>query len=247
MVPPIHLGAWSMALMLWLPFELLLLLLRRHNSCFRSSTEFVCNDKIFFGNTCLDFSNSVTHLGHRISHNLKDKEDILRAIKDLNRKANSVLYTFSFIDIFTLCFLIKTYCLSLYGCTLWSLSSVSLKLLQTSINKVFRRVWCLPRCSHTSIVLSIANMDFVHNCIQKRSNKFLSSCLASKVLLVKLIFSDCSQLAYTQVGYNVMYNQSHAKFFSVFDVYAADIIRSYRLYYGFLSPFEDYISFLSSS
>ena len=27
MVPPIHLGAWSMALMLWLPFELLLLLL----------------------------------------------------------------------------------------------------------------------------------------------------------------------------------------------------------------------------
>ena len=26
MVPPIHLGAWSMALMLWLPFELLLLL-----------------------------------------------------------------------------------------------------------------------------------------------------------------------------------------------------------------------------
>ena len=26
MVPPIYLGAWSMALMLWLPFELLLLL-----------------------------------------------------------------------------------------------------------------------------------------------------------------------------------------------------------------------------
>ena len=25
MAPPIHLGVWSMALMLWLPFELLLL------------------------------------------------------------------------------------------------------------------------------------------------------------------------------------------------------------------------------
>ena len=127
----------------------------------------------------------------------------------------------------------------LYGCTLWSLSSASLKLLQTSINKVFRRVWCLPRRSHTSIVLS---MDFVHNCIQRRFNKYLSSCLTSKVLLVKLIYSDCSQLAYTPVGYNVMYGQSHAKFFSVFDVCAADIIRSYRLYYGFLSPFEDYMS-----
>ena len=29
MAPPIHLGAWSMALVLWLPFELLLLLLSR--------------------------------------------------------------------------------------------------------------------------------------------------------------------------------------------------------------------------
>ena len=27
MAPPFHLGAWSMALMLWLPFELLLLLI----------------------------------------------------------------------------------------------------------------------------------------------------------------------------------------------------------------------------
>ena len=31
MAPPIHLGAWSMALMLWLPFELLLL--QTCNSC----------------------------------------------------------------------------------------------------------------------------------------------------------------------------------------------------------------------
>ena len=62
-------------------------------------------------------SNSVTHLGRWVSYNLKDKEDILRAINDLNCKANSVLYTFSYTDMSTLCFLIKTYCLSLYGCT----------------------------------------------------------------------------------------------------------------------------------
>ena len=30
MVPPIHLGAWSMALMLWLPFELLLYAYAHH-------------------------------------------------------------------------------------------------------------------------------------------------------------------------------------------------------------------------
>ena len=33
MVPPIHLGAWSMALMLWLPFELLLLSAKWRGMC----------------------------------------------------------------------------------------------------------------------------------------------------------------------------------------------------------------------
>ena len=37
MVPPIHLGAWSMALMLWLPFELLLLLFNLAAVCVSSN------------------------------------------------------------------------------------------------------------------------------------------------------------------------------------------------------------------
>ena len=37
MVPPIHLGAWSMALMLWLPFELLLLCRYRCDSMYTVS------------------------------------------------------------------------------------------------------------------------------------------------------------------------------------------------------------------
>ena len=37
MVPPIHLGAWSMALMLWLPFELLLVETENSNTyCVRT-------------------------------------------------------------------------------------------------------------------------------------------------------------------------------------------------------------------
>ena len=43
MAPPIHLGAWSMALMLWLPFELLLLLCLNYVWCvrFKESDAFV--------------------------------------------------------------------------------------------------------------------------------------------------------------------------------------------------------------
>ena len=43
MAPPIHLGAWSMALMLWLPFELLLLF------CVVSCCQCVCLSVMRFG------------------------------------------------------------------------------------------------------------------------------------------------------------------------------------------------------
>ena len=42
-------------------------------------------------NVQLQFSDSMTHLGHLLSYNLNDKDDIIRVVKDLNRKANSLL------------------------------------------------------------------------------------------------------------------------------------------------------------
>ena len=45
------------------------------------------------------------------------------------------------------------YCLPLYGCTLWSLSPSYVKSLQVLIiNGILRKIWHLPRTSHTSIL-----------------------------------------------------------------------------------------------
>ena len=40
------------------------------------------------------------HLGHILQYNINDEVDIIRATKDLLRKANYILYTFSFADPF---------------------------------------------------------------------------------------------------------------------------------------------------
>ena len=40
------------------------------------------------------------HLGHILQYNLNDEADIIRATKDLLRKANYILCTFSFADPF---------------------------------------------------------------------------------------------------------------------------------------------------
>ena len=54
----------------------------------------------------LTYSDEVIHLGHVLSFDLNDGPDILRVLKDLNRKANCVLCTFHFADCYIKCFLI---------------------------------------------------------------------------------------------------------------------------------------------
>ena len=104
----------------------------------------------------ITFSDQVQHLGHNIlSHNLSDTADILRVLKDMNRKANYILH---FADPFVKSFLIHAYCLALYGCLLWSLSSKSIKLIEVAFNKILRKVWKLPCHSHTNIVHSVAHI-----------------------------------------------------------------------------------------
>ena len=67
--------------------------------CFRTHQTHSCTANIVFNNTILKFQEEVTHLGHILSYDLDDKKDILRAIKDINRKANSILCILSMLQI----------------------------------------------------------------------------------------------------------------------------------------------------
>ena len=65
--------------------------------CFRSPSTRPCSATILFNNKQLHL---VTHLGHILTSNLNNKQDTIRVIKDMNRKANSILCTFSSADPF---------------------------------------------------------------------------------------------------------------------------------------------------
>ena len=93
--------------------------------CFRLCKFGKFPPSIFFNNTKLEFLDEVMHLGHILTYN---KQDIVRVVKDMNRKANSVLCKFSALDPFVKCYLIKTYCL-------WSLSSPSIRIAEIALNR----------------------------------------------------------------------------------------------------------------
>ena len=121
--------------------------------CFRSQSTRPCSATISFNGTVLCYLDYVTHLGHIITWDLSDHMDIICVIRDMNRKVNSILCTFGSVDPFIKCFLVKSFCLSLYGCTLWKISTSSLKLIEISLNKLLRKVWNLPYNSRRRILL----------------------------------------------------------------------------------------------
>ena len=56
--------------------------------CFRKYAHEPLHPNILFNGISLQYSDKVLHLGHLLSFDLNDKDDIIRATKDVNRKAD---------------------------------------------------------------------------------------------------------------------------------------------------------------
>ena len=212
--------------------------------CFRKSKSIKSLPVIHFQNTQLKYKDEVKHLGHILHYNLDDSPDITRAIKDLNKKANSVLCLFHLADPVVKTYLIKMYCLSLYGCPLWSLSSKSLNCLQIELNKILRKVWNLPLRAHSSVVHCIARVPSVKNIILSRFDRFLSSISQLTSPIVSLIFDQVAVLPYNFLGYNNLYGETYFTMYSSLDQDISSFIRSIRVKHGTVSPFENLITHL---
>ena len=102
--------------------------------CFHCPSVYQITADIYPNNIKLSFVSHVKHLGHILSSNLDDTLDIQRAVKDLNSKANNLLCTFYSLDPLIKTFLLRSYCLSLYGCCLWSLNLSSINVIEIALN-----------------------------------------------------------------------------------------------------------------
>ena len=67
--------------------------------------------------------------------------DIVFKSQYLLKKANLLFCKFKFCNRHTLTFLFRSYCLSLYGCSLWRLDFPSMNLIEVASNKILRRTY----------------------------------------------------------------------------------------------------------
>lgn len=94
----------------------------------RTADSFCMDSSIHFSflGQRLYFSKSVIHLGHILTNDLSDSEDIASIKKDLCKKANCLLHIFSSCNPDIKTKLFRSFCLSLYGSALWNASSSEL-------------------------------------------------------------------------------------------------------------------------
>ena len=202
---------------------------------------------ILFNNICLTYSDQVLHLGHILTNGLDDTADILRATREINIKANFLLHTLHSTDVLTKTFLFKSYCLPLYGCSLWSLGSPSIKTIDVALNKILRKVWKLPSRSHTGVVHCVARVSTISNILFQRFHSLLSKASSSSSTLIRTIFRDSTFHPFSFAGYNFCCGHHHLREYTTAEINKGLLIRSIRNMYGLSSPFESVILFCSLS
>ena len=122
--------------------KLLLCSPRRRN---KLSSQFMSRDcMLSIGGNPIEQVHSFSHLGHIITADLNDREDILYRRNSFIGQVNNMLCFFSKLDSTVRSMLFSTYCSSRYGCELWSLDNSCVNEFGTAWRKAVRRVLKLP-------------------------------------------------------------------------------------------------------
>ena len=200
---------------------------------------------IYFNGTQLSYSDKAIHLGHILTSTLDDTADIMRVVKDINRKINSLLCLSHFADPHVKTFLLQSYCLALYGSCLWSLNAPSINPIEVALNKVLRKIWHLPPRSHTAVVHCVAQVPSISSTLYHQSQSFLLRALSSSSPLIRTIFSESVCLINFFTGYNFRYGHTHVRTFRDDQFNTGNAIRLIQSTFGLFSPFESYIISIS--
>ena len=183
-----------------------------------------------FGGQSLTLVDRASHLGHILRSDLSDTDDILRVQTDMCRRANCLLSTFSATNPAVKTLLFRTFCLSLYGSSLWSLASPGLHSLEVTFNNILRKIWKLPRNCHTSILHCVSRLQSLHNVVIQRSKMLCLKARATGFPLIRDIFIEAPILSYTSFGLNILNQKKFKRTYNDEAIACANFIRDVQLF-----------------
>ena len=81
----------------------------------------------------------------------------------------------------------KAYCSSYYGCELWDLSCKAVDDFRIKWRKGLKRVWGLPRVTHSFLLAPLCAMIPTMDELCRRSCSFINACLSSDCFLISFV------------------------------------------------------------
>ena len=193
--------------------------------CFHSSPGVKFDAKFFSLGHLLQFSDSVTYLGHVLHGSLDDSPDIKRATLEMCKKANIIPST---CDPQVKTVLFASHCLSLYGGALWDILCSQLGSLEVAFNNILRRIWRLLRNCHTRILHKVAHLDSIFNRLISLSDCFSRKICESNSSLLHDTFILFYNSEFTPIGHNRYSAHKHQKLYFEEDHICANFVRFLR-------------------
>jgi hypothetical protein len=166
----------------------------------------LCFPSFFTGLQPIDFVEKWPHLGHIISNDCDDFDDL--CTKKISRigQVNKILCTFHNVDCSTKTILVKSYCTSFYGAEIWDLCHSGIEVVCIAWRKGIRRIWRLPNTTHSALIPELCGTMPLVDLFYKRMLNLVYRCLNSQSSLVKFVarFGILSGRMDSVVGRNVL-------------------------------------------
>ena len=117
----------------------------------------------------IQWVNVTKYLGHYIRSDLRESDEIIHKRSDFIGRVNYVLASFSKADASVKREIFDKQCCHLYGCETWQLNDCDITKFYKTWNHGARRVFDLPRCTHTRFLEYFVGHQYVQDQIYKRS------------------------------------------------------------------------------
>lgn len=112
-----------------------------------------CTPSIYLGEEKLALVDRFNYLGHLIVTDFSDDGDMIKEMRKLCARGNSLIRKFKFCNIDVKCTLFKSFCYSLYCASLWSdYKQSTFQRLKVNYNNILRRLMGVPVYSSASFL-----------------------------------------------------------------------------------------------
>lgn len=142
------------------------------------------------GESELEVVNCYKYLGHLIEGTLQDTKDIELRLNKFYSSTNSVLRNFKHLDISTTLFLFESFCIPVYGLSLWNnkdtFNKAIFKTFETAYSNTQKRINGVPTFSSSHITADICNQLLFKHHVALLQAKFYKRLIKSNSLIIRL-------------------------------------------------------------